>query len=82
MIFSLDFDDVKSPSAIDYGDINELAEDFSIEVKSEAILNGIKSEDNVDYDADDEEAGKYFLLFTFSFHLNFISCFLFFFRES
>lgn len=57
-----DFDDIKSPSAIDYGDINELADDCQAEIKQEAITNGIKSEDNTDYDADDEEAGTIFNL--------------------
>lgn len=45
---SEDFD-VKSPSAIDYSDINELADDI---FGNEKIKNEI---DNTDYDADDEE---------------------------
>ncbi|XP_054274106.1 transcription initiation factor TFIID subunit 1-like [Macrosteles quadrilineatus] len=49
--FSQDYD-VKSPSAIDYSDINELAEDYII---SDSGLNQVKKEeDNTDYDADDE----------------------------
>lgn len=57
--FCLDFDDVKSPSAIDYGDINELAEDYQVEIKSESMSDHlVKSEDNTDYDADDDEPGN------------------------
>lgn len=49
--FSQDYD-VKSPSAIDYSDINELAEDYII---SDSGINQVKKEeDNTDYDADDE----------------------------
>lgn len=46
--FSEDFD-IKSPSAIDYSDINELAEDI---FGNEKINSEI---DNTDYDADDED---------------------------
>lgn len=44
--------DIKSPSAVDYSDINELAEDlFASEVTSNSLKN---EEDTTDYDADDE----------------------------
>ncbi|KAJ9586078.1 hypothetical protein L9F63_020275 [Diploptera punctata] len=49
--------DVKSPSAIDYSDITELADDIydakAIMQSSEAV----KTEDGTDYDADDEGTG-------------------------
>jgi hypothetical protein len=55
-LFSTDYD-MKSPSAVDYSDINELADDAS-EVKdtlhSDIVL---KAEDGTDYDADDEDTG-------------------------
>jgi transcription initiation factor TFIID subunit 1 len=55
-LFSTDYD-VKSPSAVDYSDINELADD-AFEVKD--ILQShtpVKVEDGTDYDADDEGTG-------------------------
>ncbi|XP_069701181.1 transcription initiation factor TFIID subunit 1 isoform X2 [Periplaneta americana] len=49
--------DIKSPSAIDYSDINELADDVS---EAKTVLQSsvmIKTEDGTDYDADDEGTG-------------------------
>lgn len=46
----------KAPTAIDYGDIDELAEDCQSDVKSESDVQK-EAEDNTDYDADDEEVG-------------------------
>lgn len=43
--------DVKSPSAVDYSDINELADDSHPESYSKPIKSEV---DNTDYDADDE----------------------------
>jgi transcription initiation factor TFIID subunit 1 len=54
--FSTDYD-IKSPSAVDYSDINELADDMS---EAKAILQSdtvAKAEDGTDYDADDEDTG-------------------------
>ncbi|KAL0280152.1 UNVERIFIED_CONTAM: hypothetical protein PYX00_001531 [Menopon gallinae] len=54
-----DFQDIKSPSAIDFGDINELAEDTQSATPQESASEIVpKTEDNTDYDADDEETGK------------------------
>lgn len=44
--------DIKSPSAVDYSDINELAEDL---FASEVVNSLKKEEDTTDYDADDDE---------------------------
>ncbi|PNF40464.1 Transcription initiation factor TFIID subunit 1 [Cryptotermes secundus] len=49
--------DIKSPSAVDYSDINELADDVS---EMKAILQcdtALKVEDGTEYDADDEDTG-------------------------
>lgn len=47
----------KSPSAVDYSDINELADDVS-DLKADLQYNKeMKMEDGTDYDADDEDAG-------------------------
>jgi transcription initiation factor TFIID subunit 1 len=55
-LFSTDYD-IKSPSAVDYSDINELADDVS-EVKDTLHSDTIiKTEDGTDYDADDEDTG-------------------------
>lgn len=43
--------DIKSPSAIDYSDINELAEEFL----EQAVIK--REDDTTDYDADDEGPG-------------------------
>lgn len=49
--------DAKSPSAVDYSDINELADDVS-DVKYDLYCDKeVKTEDGTDYDADDEGAG-------------------------
>ena len=49
--------DAKSPSAVDYSDINELADDVS-DLKADLQCDKeIKLEDGTDYDADDEDAG-------------------------
>jgi transcription initiation factor TFIID subunit 1 len=49
--------DAKSPSAVDYSDINELADDVA-DVKVDLQCDReIKTEDGTDYDADDEGAG-------------------------
>jgi len=49
--------DVKSPSAVDYSDINELADDVS-DLKADLHCDReVKTEDGTDYDADDEDAG-------------------------
>lgn len=48
--------DAKSPSAVDYSDINELAEDIFVNSNGfEAVKN---EEDTTDYDADDEGPTK------------------------
>ena len=48
---------MKSPSAVDYSDITELADDIS-EARSILQSSGaVKTEDGTDYDADDEGGG-------------------------
>jgi transcription initiation factor TFIID subunit 1 len=55
-LFSTDYD-IKSPSAVDYSDISELADDVS-EVKVHSHCNAmLKVEDGTEYDADDEGTG-------------------------
>ncbi|XP_046667690.1 transcription initiation factor TFIID subunit 1 [Homalodisca vitripennis] len=44
--------DIKSPSAVDYSDINELADDIHCSENSRKLLKN--EEDTTDYDADDE----------------------------
>jgi transcription initiation factor TFIID subunit 1 len=55
-LFSTDYD-IKSPSAVDYSDINELADDVS---EAKAVVQcdtALKMEDSTEYDADDEDTG-------------------------
>lgn len=46
---------IKSPSAIDYFDITELAEDNGGLYQNDSVMLNKQVEDNTDYDADDEE---------------------------
>nr|CAD7459086.1 unnamed protein product [Timema tahoe] len=48
--------DIKSPSAVDYSDITELADDDQADLRQE-FLASVKTEDGTDYDADDEGTG-------------------------
>lgn len=58
-LLNIDFTCEKDPTAVDYGDINELADDCQAQdSKPESDELQKLNEDNTDYDADDEEAGE------------------------